>query len=150
MCDLTIQMTINYIYLIPTHSLHFPPFQQSRAQSTFHQEGNQSSKLLIPFWLQYLNHDDITSSFQKTDQSSLYAAARVARSTYIHQQIVGMKCGMQSLMTSSVKLLCQHSGTLECKWNRKLTGPKFLAGGLGMRLPFQIPGFWSFLVQHYK
>ena len=39
-----------------------------------------------------------------------------------------MQCGIQSSMTSSIKLMCQHSGAFERKWNGQLTRPIFLAG----------------------
>ena len=67
--------------------------------------------------------------FQKIGWPSLYAAARVTRSTYILPVDHGHAMWNAILMTSSVKSMCQHSNALEWKWNRQLTRPIFSVGG---------------------
>ena len=81
--------------------------------------------------------------FQKIEWPSLYAAARVTRSTYILPVDHGHAMWNAILMTSSVKSMSQHSNALEWKWNRQLTRPIFSVGVKKMRSGDETHSIWS-------
>ena len=81
------------------------------------------------------------------------------RSTYIllvdNWHACNVECNLRwcQALNSKEQQASINSGTLEWKWNRLLTRPLFPVGekcGLRTRLPFQILGFCSFVVWHYK